>query len=492
MSILESMRSGTDSTFMQVLLAVVVVSFVFWFATPQGDVAAEVANVNGTRIMTPDVEREMRRAFGGRAPNGDEEYARAQGLVVDSLVDRELMRQAAVNAGLSLDVDRDSRISWSVAQTRGRNPQFLDEEQAFDEELYRAGIRYLGYTADEYEALLQKQSIISKMQRLMTYGVVVPDAMLRSAYQEMETKARLRFVRLRPANFNDEVDDSDTAVEAWIVDNPGSVEAEYTATQDSLTTPEQVNVRMLVFKMTGDGQGAAELRPRMQILKDEIDASADPDATMDELARQWSEHVTADDGGSLGTVGVGDLSQDVLDGIEGLEVGQLSDITFSGSMLALYMVNERTEARTPSVEEVRLTIGARLMRERETPALAAAFAEELQASWTADGTAPIERLADLRLTVQTSGMLNKQSPFGALSPPSTMVAAALIANGGDVLPEVYQSGEALYVGVVDSIERADMGRFDQEREAIRRSVVQQRRAEFLRAYTADLKSQASL
>ncbi len=492
MSILESMRSGTDSTFMQVLLAVVVVSFVFWFATPQGDVAAEVANVNGTRIMTPDVEREMRRQFAGRSPNGDAEYARAQAMVVDSLVDRELMRQAAVGSGLMLDVDRESRISWSVAQARGSNRQFLDEEGEFDEELYRAGIRYLGYTADEYEALLQKDSLITKMQRLMSYSVVVPDAMLRSAYEEMETKARLRFVRLRPANFNDEVDLSDAAVEAWIAANPGSVEAEYTATQDSLTTPEQVNVRMLVFKLTGDGQGAAELRPRMQAVRDEIEASEDPDATMDEMARKWSEHVTADDGGSLGTLAIADLSQDVIDGIDGLEAGQLSDIKFAGSMIALYLVNERTEARTPSVEEVRMDLASRLMRERETPALAAAFAEELQATWTADGTAPMERLGELRIVVQTSSMLNKQSPPGALAPPATMVAAALTASAGDVLPEVYQSGEALFVGVVDTIERADMGRFEQEHEAILRSVVQQRRGQFLRAYVDDLKAQANL
>ena len=477
---------------MQVLLAVVVVSFVFWFATPQGDVAAEVANVNGTRIMTPDVEREMRRQFAGRSPNGDEEYARAQAMVVDSLVDRELVRQAAVDAGLMLDVDRDSRISWSVAQTRGSNRQFLDENGEFDEELYRAGIRYLGYTADEYEALLQKQSLITKMQRLMSYSVVVPDAMLRSAYEEMETKARLRFVRLRPANFNDEVDLADAVVETWIAENPGSVEAEYSATQDSLTTPEQVNVRMIVFKLTGDGQGAAELRPRMQGFKDEIEASDNPDATMDELARKWSEHVTADDGGSLGTLATTDLSEDVLEGIDGLEVGQLSDIKFAGSMIALYLLNERTEARTPPIEDVRLDIASRLMRERQTPALAATFAEELQATWTADGAAPMARLEELRLVVQTSSMLNKQSPPGALAPPASMVSAALNASPGDVLPEVYQSGEALYVGVVDSIERADMGRFEQEREAILRSVVQQRRGEFLRAYVDDLKAQANL
>ena len=95
MSILESMRSGTDSTFMQVLLAVVVVSFVFWFTKPQGDLIAERANVNGTRIMSPDVDKALRVQLRGRSLGSDEAWASAQSEMLTYLVNDELVLQAA-------------------------------------------------------------------------------------------------------------------------------------------------------------------------------------------------------------------------------------------------------------------------------------------------------------------------------------------------------------------------------------------------------------
>ena len=61
MSVLESMRSGTDSTFMQVVLAAVVVSFVFWYATPQGNTGAVIVTVNGDEIMDTDFYRQVRQ-----------------------------------------------------------------------------------------------------------------------------------------------------------------------------------------------------------------------------------------------------------------------------------------------------------------------------------------------------------------------------------------------------------------------------------------------
>lgn len=492
MSILESMRSGTDSTFMQVLLAVVVVSFVFWYSTPQGDVAAERANVNGTRIMSPDVDRELRILLRGRSAGGDAEYAEAQRATTDILVDQELVRQAAADAGMVLDVDRDTRVSRSVALARMQDGNFLGEDGTYDDDLYRSVIKYYGYTDSEFEARLQKQAVVGKMQRLMASGIVVPDDMLRDAYIERETRTRLRFARIRPSNFNDEVNTDDAAIIAWIAANPGSVEAAYAAEQATLTTPESVDVRMIAFRLSGDGQGAAELRPRMQALKDEIQAASNPDETMADLARKWSEHPTADDAGSLGIKPVADLSDSVLEGIDGLDVGQMSDILFTDDLVTLYRVNARTPASTPTMEDVQADIASRLMRDSETPALAAAYAEELRTQWASTGSPPTARLTELGITVQTSEYLNAQTPPSLLTPPTAMVKSALRMEPGSVLPEVYQTGDALYVGVVDDIQAADMSAFDTERDAIRRQVTDSQRTAFLQQWVADLRSDAKL
>ena len=51
MGVMESMRSSSDSTLMQIVMVLVVLSFIGWYAVPQGDKASIVATVNGERIM---------------------------------------------------------------------------------------------------------------------------------------------------------------------------------------------------------------------------------------------------------------------------------------------------------------------------------------------------------------------------------------------------------------------------------------------------------
>ena len=51
MGVMESMRSSSDSTFMQIVMVLVVVSFIGWYATPQGESTSIIAKVNGEHIM---------------------------------------------------------------------------------------------------------------------------------------------------------------------------------------------------------------------------------------------------------------------------------------------------------------------------------------------------------------------------------------------------------------------------------------------------------
>ena len=51
MGILEQMRSGQDSTFMQVVMALLIVAFVALYIRPGGDRSQIVATVNGQKIL---------------------------------------------------------------------------------------------------------------------------------------------------------------------------------------------------------------------------------------------------------------------------------------------------------------------------------------------------------------------------------------------------------------------------------------------------------
>lgn len=492
MSILESMRSGTDSTFMQVILALVVVSFVFWYAKPQADVTSEAANVHGTRIMGTQVDRELRISLGGMSPRSDEEWAQYRSQVTRNLVDRELLYQYGIKAGLQYDVDAETGLSRTIALRRRENPMFVDESGQFDEELYRQGLRQMQFTPDEFDARLQKDVVYQKFAALMSYGVIVPDQMLRDAYIQQETKARVEYVRLRPANFNDQVDTSEAAIAAWLEANPGSARASYDASLAEYELPETIEVQMIALRLTGDGQGAADLRPRLVTMRESILAAADAKAEMADLARKWSEHITAEDGGDLGSRAVSEVSDEVLAGIEGLEPGDVSDVIFTDNLAAIYRLGARTEARTQPYEEVEADIASRLMLESETPGLAATFAEELRAEWARTGQVPESRLTELGLMVQTSEYRNMASQPSALAPPDQLIKEALGREPGDVLSQVFQAGETLFVAAVDDIEEADLSAFEDDRASIRRAVLRERRGEFITDWLEDARREAGL
>ena len=106
------------------------------------------------------------------------------------------------------------------------------------------------------------------------------------------------------------------------------------------------------------------------------------------------------------------------------------------------------------------------------------------------------QLAELGLVMQTSEPMNAYTTESRLTPPRTMVEAALAADEGDVLPQVYQASgeqsEALFVGRLKSIEEADMARFVTERDAIRRQVTDAQRQEFVAGWVGGLQEEAGL
>ena len=135
MSVLESMRSGSDSTFMQVVLALVVVSFVFWYAVPQGEMSRVVAEVNGTKIMDTSYNRAFRNALAqseqryGRVLS-NEERAQIGEQVRQQLIEDEVVLQESEALGIEVsDTEirtghgRDALLPQRRRQVRQGHPR---------------------------------------------------------------------------------------------------------------------------------------------------------------------------------------------------------------------------------------------------------------------------------------------------------------------------------------------------------------------------------
>jgi peptidyl-prolyl cis-trans isomerase SurA len=89
----------------------------------------------------------------------------------------------------------------------------------------------------------------------------------------------------------------------------------------------------------------------------------------DELASSYSESPEATDGGSLGTLPLGDLQEDISLAVQDLDVGDISDITHSPQGYHLFLLEERNEEDTDEVEVIEETTPSTEKREQIRNAL---------------------------------------------------------------------------------------------------------------------------
>ncbi|MBW1880400.1 MAG: SurA N-terminal domain-containing protein, partial [Deltaproteobacteria bacterium] len=229
MSILESMRSGTDSTAMQVVLALVLVSFVFWYSSPMEDKSSVVAVVNGTKIMDTSLTRRLRiesRRY--ERALSDAEAAGLQEQVRMSLIQDEVMRQESQRLGLEVS-------DTEVARELLRYDLFKNEEGLFDERIYQSWLRRNAYASrSDFEEEMREDILRAKLRSLVYMGVTVSDAILEQSFVEQNTRIDLQYVRVRPPVFEDDVEVGEEAITAFLAGSAQRVLSVYEADFDRL------------------------------------------------------------------------------------------------------------------------------------------------------------------------------------------------------------------------------------------------------------------
>jgi peptidyl-prolyl cis-trans isomerase D len=489
MSVLESMRSGRDSTFMQVIFFMVLVSFVGLGMGVYGDRTETVATVNGEAISAYEharlIANEERRYEQTRdeAMTEDERQALRERVLQDLIRNEALLQEAKA---LGIEVS-DAEIA-EVLLTY----DFLkDAEGRFDMRAYEQFLQRQRSTRGKFEQEIRESLMLQKLEGLMRLGASVSEPLVRQTYIEENTKLDIEFVRVRSTSFLAQVNPQPAEVDAWIAENQEALRAEYDrGFAAKYDLPEIVDLSVIRLAVQSDGLAAADLKPKIDAIVAELDGGADFAA----LARKWSEDVSAADGGSLGEQRVTQLEPDVATAIKDLEAGKLSKVVVGDRDLRVFRLESRTPARVIPIEEVQQELATQLMREAQAPVLAAAFAEEqLLARWKAEGVVPQDLIDAHDLRVSTTGPMSASGEGGGLfKPPAAMLKDARTAEAGAVLPEVYEDEGVLWVGRLASRTEADMSTFEQDRANIHERALLTRRAEFYRGWVDDVVARADV
>lgn len=454
--VLQRMRSKAQGLFAKVLVGVIVfVLAVFGFGAFDLFSVSEpiAATVNGDDITERTLEVEtsrqriaQRSRFSEEVPDELIERMVSRQSVLELLIDRALLDQAA--ADLDLSVSEDS------VQARIRR-----EVGIADEATYRNLLANQGYTPSSFQEALandatrnqidaavadtsfatkRESRLVARLQAqrrdvawlhyevddLMEYGVApVTDEAVEGRYEERTedylTAERFDFdfVRLRRSSLEDHVDvDEETIVAAY---------------EDEIATLEPRRHGAHILLNVDAERSVEEATQAIADLRAEIEAGAD----FGDKAREFSDDAgSAEGGGDLGPAGRGIFVTEFADALWALAPGELSPPVRTEFGVHLIKLLSIEDPDIPSLDERREDIVADLRRE-ELQRLFDETLREMEEIAFEQGDSLDALVAQYGLTVERLDGVERASSEGILT--DRAVRDAFFAD--DVLLEGYNS-----------------------------------------------------
>ncbi len=304
---LEQLRKQSQSAIIVLLFGLIIFVFVFSFgAGSRGfreggcgrtDVAALV---NGEKISDTvfqfyynlSLDAYARQRTSGAGPLREEEKTFLRRNIMDELINRALLMQAAHRAGLWVtDQERNESIK--------KSPQFFDENKKFNLKLYRNYVQYQYRTSPAiFEEIWRNDMLSTRMAGIIMDTARVTDEELLTSYRLRQTKVDIEFVRVSPSIYKDGITVSDAQIDAFITDKAAQLEEAYNARFDQYHKPKMVQLAQILFeKHPGFSEASIkEKKEQAELTLDDLKKGAD----FAKQAKQFSEdEATKDHGGEL-------------------------------------------------------------------------------------------------------------------------------------------------------------------------------------------------
>ncbi|MDP2316100.1 MAG: SurA N-terminal domain-containing protein [Pseudomonadota bacterium] len=485
MSVLENLRKGTDSTATRLLIGVVVAVFIFWGAGNNGNSDNVIyASVNGQSISDSD----FRRAYKLQARQADrnlteDEQKDLEGRVLTSLIEEEALVQEADRLGISVSEEE-------VARDLVKIPSFLGADGKFDEKTYLRLLKANGMNRGQFELSVHRGLLVQKLADFASRSVAISEQELRAEYQKQETTLDLAFVRLPIVAFLDDVTVTDADRDAFVTQNADRIKARYDESYDRFyNLPKRFQLRTILLRTDLPGADEAAVQARAEAVRAEASSGAD----FEELAKRWSEDLSASSGGLLGLQAKDQIDPALVTAAEAAGKGKVSSVVKTGRGLQILLVEDIQDAKVITLDEAKPDIAVSMLKEERAPAVVEAFAGKVIEAWKANGSPPTELLATRRLTADTTGEFSLADPeVPRLGESPELRQQIEKAPMGYVVPVPLKLKDNVFVVSVAARTEADPTRFEDTRTMLEGRLVAQRRAAFLEQWRADVVSRAKI
>jgi peptidyl-prolyl cis-trans isomerase D len=516
---LRLMREQAGSWLIKVLLGAIVIVFVFWgvgsFRSQRGD---RIATVNGDPITLDEYRNtfdnlvdQLRRRFGNNLDGDMIEKLQVKKQALNQLINNTLLLQEAKRLKFRVS---DTELADAISEIPG-----FQEAGRFDNRLYRNVLERLRMTPEEFEVAQRNGMMIEKLSTLITSGVKISDQEAMEWFNWANASVNIDFVLFEPDHYKDvnpSLEETKTYFEShkenykteamvkvrYLHFSPDEYRSKvtisdeelleyYNENQEAFKTPQTVEARHILFRV--DENATPEAVKKIQERALDILKLAKEGKDFAELAKQYSEGPTRDNGGYLGSFRKEAMVKPFADMAFSMKAGEISEPVRTRFGWHIIKVEKVNEASVLSFDEAKERIKKKLAGERGKN-LAYDEAEAVsEVSFEEDDLFKIAKERNLK--VLTTDFFSRKGPEKGISTPSKFASFAFNLSVGEI-SDIQEFENGYYIiELIDKIP-PKIPEFTQVKETVRADLVRGKKGEKAKAdansFLAALKSGKSM
>ncbi len=465
---LNLMRKKAGSWMIKVILALIVVVFMFWgvgnFRNRQATVVASVDGIpigyNEYNRAYDDLQEQFKRQFGNNLNDETIKMLGIKRMALDRIINRRIMLAEARRLGFKIS---DKELSETIQTI----PAF-QRNGAFDNNAYQQTINQLRMTPEAFEKDYRDSMLIENLRLFVTDQVKVSELEARQWYDWQNTSVSINYLMVDPNQYqglkptaselaayfkkNQENYKTDPKVKVRYVKfdagkyldpvkiSDDEVQEYYDNHAEAFSTPKTVEARHIIIKVDPDADKAAVETARKKIL--DILAMAREGKDFATLAKTYSEGPSRARGGLLGAFKKEDMVAPFSDKAFSMAEGEISDpvrTRFGWHLIKVEKINPaKKQPLESSADKIKKTLA-----EQKAKEMAYDDAESfLDLVFENDDMAQVAR--ERKKTVMTTGYFDRKGPSEIAAGRDKFTTAAFALNTNEV-SDILELGNAYYL-----------------------------------------------
>jgi len=437
---------------------------------------------------------------------------------VDQMINRQALLSEAARMGLKVTPAeiKDELQHGRYAATFFPGGNFIGQTE-YEDMLQRANL-----TPTKFEEAVGNDILLTKLQAFISGSADVSEAEIHEQFIKQNSKVKFDYAILKQDDLRKGLHPTDEELKAfyeshkqsyansvpekrkvkYVVVETAKAEAGVEITQDDLRSyydqhraqyqvPEQVKVSHILIKtpLPGpdgkvDEKGVAEAQHRAEDLLKQLRSGA----KLEDLAKKYSEDPgSAKQGGSLGWIGKGQTVPEFEKTAFSLPKGQISDLVKSSYGFHIIRVDDKQEAHTKTLDEVKSEIEP-LLKHQKAQQIAQKQAEALlkqaREQKSLDAAAAAEKIP-----VINSDFFARKDMLPGLG-PSTQFMDAVFGEAENAPPDVAPASQGIVVFQLLAVKPAATPTFEEIRSRVEEEFKNERSSQLLNQKIQELSDRA--